>query len=72
MKVLEANLILHHRVTNIFDHGCKFVRIPDVGEKPLDRSLVYQWLELSAKVLQFPNDTPQIRFSISDVVSLPS
>ena len=72
MKVLEANLILHHRVTNIFDHGCKFVRIPDVGEKPLDLSLVYQWFELSAKVFEFPEDACQTRFSILSAVNSPS
>jgi len=62
----KAYLILHHRIANIFNQTSQFVRILDVGEKALDHSLVFQRLEFSDNVFQFPNN-PSLSDSTLDL-----
>ena len=53
---MDAYLVLHHYIADIFDRTPKFTRIIDVVEKTLDLPLLFQWLELSENISQFPND----------------
>ena len=59
-------LIPHHRIANIFDQTSEFIRILDVGEKALDLPLVFQQLELSENLLQFPSN-PSLSDSTLDL-----
>ena len=54
-QLIDAHLIMHHRITNIFHQTGKFIRILDVVEKTLNLPLIFQWLEFSENSLQVPN-----------------
>jgi len=62
----DTYLVLHHCIANIFNQTSEFVRIFDVGEKALDLSLVFQWLEFSENVFQLP-DGPFLSDSTLDL-----
>jgi len=53
---MNAYLPLHHCIADIFDRTAKFTRIIDVVEKTLDLPLLFQRLEFSENMSQFPND----------------
>jgi len=59
-QFVNVYLIPHHCIASIFNQTSKFICIFDVGEKALDLSLVFQWLEFSENDFQFPDD-PAVR-----------
>ena len=50
-----TNLIIHHGIADILDQTAEFVRILGVAQKTFHFYLLFEWLEFSEDVFQFPN-----------------
>ena len=46
----RTNLIVNHRVTDVFDQAAKSIRILCILEEPFDPALLFQRLELFVNV----------------------
>jgi len=53
---MDAYLILHHCITDIFNQTAKFIRILDIAEETLNPPLLCQRLEFLENISQFSND----------------
>ena len=72
MITYRTNLIVNHRVTDVFNQATKSIRILRILEEPFDLALLFQRLELFVNVFKFP-DCPRlsIMFTIPGITGLP-
>ena len=52
---LGANLIVHHRIAEVFDQAAEFVHIPGTIQEPRDLASLFQRDELLKNLFQFPS-----------------
>jgi hypothetical protein len=46
----NTNLVIHHRIADIFSQTAKFIGILKVGKKSCNLPLVYQWFQFAENV----------------------
>ena len=52
-NALNTNLVLHHRVADVFDHAAEFIQILCTGEETCDLSLLCQRNQVFENAIQF-------------------
>jgi hypothetical protein len=51
-----TNLVVHHCISDISNYPHKLICILNIVEKPLEFSLLLQWLQFLKNLVQLPGD----------------
>ena len=63
---MDTNLIIHHRIADIFSQAAKFIQILNVGKEALNLPLACQWFQFVEDVFQLPRN-PHLSYLILDL-----